>query len=169
MKFESSAQPQFRVMMGSKTGRQMINTQRVVMILSLAILAACEPMGPLPGGQLSGVVEALPENWASSSEMEVVQIETRSDSPYSINIWAVDFGDSIYIASGSGPKTEWVSHLEENPEIRLRLENNIYELVVVKVTDSAELVGVHARYVEKYDLQSDVTPQDAWVYRLDPR
>ena len=155
--------------MNSKTGRQMINMQRIVMILGLAILAACEPMGPLPGGQLSGTVEAFPSDWSSSSDMEIVQIETRSDSPYSINIWAVDVGDSIYIASGTGPKTEWVSHLEENPEIRLRLENKIYELVVVKVTDPAELDGVQARYVEKYDYQSDVALKDSWVYRLDPR
>ena len=106
---------------------------------------------------------------SSSSEMEVVQIETRPDSPYSINIWAVDVGSSIYIASGTGPKTDWVSHLEEEPAIRLRLENKIYELTVVKVSDPKELDRVYARYVQKYDYQSDVAPQDAWVYRLDPR
>ena len=156
-------------MMSLMISKQVIKMQRMVMVLGLVILTACEPTGPLPGGQLSGMVEPFPENWSSSSEMEVVQIETRPDSPYSINIWAVDVGRSIYIASGTGPKTDWVSHLEEEPAIRLRLENKIYELIVVKVSDPEELDRVYARYVQKYDYQSDVAPQDAWVYRLDPR
>ena len=142
---------------------------KLFLILSLMLLASCEPMGPLPGGQLSGTVVSVPENWAAFGDVEIMQIETRSESPYSINIWAVDVGTSIYIASGSGAQTEWVEHLQEDPGIRLRISDNLYELVVTKVTDTAELEEVHARYIEKYDYQTDVAPDDAWVYRLDPR
>jgi hypothetical protein len=143
--------------------------KKVFLILSLVFLASCEPMGPLPGGQLSGSVVPVPANWAASGEVEIMQIETRPESPYSINIWAVDFGTSIYIASGSGAQTEWVDHLQENPAIRLRIDDKLYELVATKVTDIAELEGLHARYIEKYEYQTDVAPEDAWVYRLDPR
>ena len=139
-----------------------------LLLASIAILA-CGPVGPLPGGQLEGTVQALPEDWSSSIELDTLQIETRPQSPYSINIWAVDIGSSIYIASGSGAQADWVEHLTDNPEVRLRIENKMYELFAVKVVDPAELENVHARYVEKYDYQSDVAPQDAWVYRLDPR
>lgn len=164
-----SALCHFRVMMASTIGRQVLNMLKIITILILILLASCEPMGPLPGGQLSGTLEPFPMDWSSSGDVDILQIETRLNSPYSINIWAVDTGNSIYIASGSGPQTEWVDHLKEDPNLRLRIEDKIYELIAIKVTDMTELDEVHARYVEKYDYQSDVNPQDAWVYRLDTR
>ena len=78
-------------------------------------------MGPLPGGELSGTVQAIPRDWSAARDMPIVQVETRPDSPYSINIWGVASGNNFYIGSGGGDESAWVGHLTEDSNIRLRL------------------------------------------------
>lgn len=143
---------------------------RILILLSALILASCEPMGPLPGGQLSGEVKAIPDNWSAYSEVEILQLETRPDDPYSLNIWGVGLGKDYYVASGGGGESSWVDHIIDNPEVRLRIDNNIFELKAVRVTDEEELALVLKRYKEKYDMEAQgEDAAQAWLFRLDRR
>lgn len=58
----------------------------------------------------------------------------RLEDPYSINIWGVEEGSNFYIGAGRGEESAWVIHLLENPEIRLRLGDELYLLKAVRVS-----------------------------------
>ena len=143
---------------------------RILILLSAFILVSCEPMGPIPGGQLSGEVKVTPNDWSAFSGVELVQLETRPDDPYSLNIWGVGLGKDYYIASGGGGESNWVDHILENSEVRLRIENNIFELKAVRITNEEELAQVLKRYKEKYDMEAQgEDAAQAWLFRLDRR
>jgi hypothetical protein len=143
---------------------------RILIFLSAFILVGCEPMGPIPGGQLSGEVKPIPDNWSAYSGVELLQLETRPDDPYSLNIWGVGLGKDYYIASGGGGESSWVDHIIDNPEVRLRIESNIFQLKAVRVTDEEELGLVLKRYKEKYEMEAQgEDAAQAWLFRLDRR
>lgn len=138
--------------------------------LTLTLLTACsEPFIVFSGGELSGQVEAPPEDWSALKSEETFQLEARPDDPYSVNIWAVGIGHDVYI--GTGPDgTRWSEYLSEDPRVRLRVGNTLYPLLARPVTEAAERRRVAEAYVDKYDLDHDANwVEDALVFRLDRR
>ena len=144
----------------------MLNRFFVTLCLGL-ILAACEPIGPLPGTGLSGQVVATPASWEPTNIVEVIQLET--SGPRSVNIWGVGLDTGYYVASSAGEKSTWASRITRDPEVRLRIEDNIYELRAEVVTDAEELARVGAAFQQKYELDAGEDFPEATLYRLDPR
>ena len=144
--------------------------QRVFTVLMLLIVVACQPIGPMPGGELGGAVKPVPTEWGELAKVETVQLETRPDSPYSVNIWGVALGANYYVAAGSG-ETSWTKHIAADANVRLRAGESIFELRAVHVTEAAELEQVRAAYSAKYEMSDDQKKQSgqATVYRLDRR
>ena len=142
---------------------------RALWILLLMTLAACEPMGPVAGGELSGTLATPPDDWTEAGTVENVLLETNPDDPYSVTVWGVDTGAAYYVASGGG-ETRWAKNLTKNGRVRLKVEDTLYELQAIRVTDAAELSTVYARYIAKYELDPMQNfAADAWVFRLDRR
>lgn len=139
-------------------------------VAATTLLAGCdEPFIVLSGGALSGEVVPPPADWSFMDDVEVVQLETRPEDPYSVNIWAVALGPDLYIATGEDG-TNWTKILETDRDVRLRADDKIYELRATPVVDPDERAAVAAAYVHKYDVDSD----DNWVavgqvFRLDRR
>ena len=106
-------------------------------VLSLALLA-CGPLGPLPGGRLSGEVAGAPPDWAFSDAEKNVQLETRPGDPYSVNVWGVAVGDHFYLASGQAGESKWAQYIVEDPEVRLRVAGTVYEMRAVRVEGETE-------------------------------
>jgi len=134
------------------------------------LLAGCaEPFIVMAGGALSGEVSDPPVDWTPLNSVEVVQLETSPLDPYSVNIWDAGIGPDIYVAT-SADGTNWTEHLDIDRNVRLRIENRIFELKAMPVTDPEERARVAEEYVRKYDVDAD----DNWVsegriYRLDRR
>ena len=145
---------------------------RVAVLLAFSVLVlACGPMGPFPGGRLSGSVAAdLPGDWSFADGRDTVQLETRSSAPYSVNLWGAGIGDRFYLASGGGGDARWVRYIAEDPNVRLRVGDTIYELRAVRVEDDAEAERFIEALKRKYGWEPS-TPEreDAWLFRLDPR
>ena len=121
----------------------------------------------IPGGQLSGEVQASPVKWIDVPE--VIQVETRPADPYSINIWGVGVGPDLYFATGEGGTT-WSKYVAEDNKVRVRINDSLHEFVAISVLDPTERSTVEAAYVSKYDLD----PADNWltagiIFRLDRR
>ena len=144
---------------------------RLAIAVALFVVAACEPIGPLAGGELEGEATPPPRTWTEADTAETVQLETRPADPYSINIWGVGIGPDYYVASGEGGETSWVEHIAADPHVRLRIGRDIYRLDAVRVTDTDELARVRERYATKYHRTDEQMAEaaGAWVYRLDPR
>jgi hypothetical protein len=145
---------------------------RYAALLSLSLLTlGCGPMGPFPGGSLSGdVATRLPADWSFSDEEANVQLETRPSDPYSINLWGVGIGDRFYLASGRGGEARWVKHIAEDPNVRLRVGSTIYELRAVRVPNETHADRFLEALKRKYDWEPSARERDkAWLFRLDPR
>jgi hypothetical protein len=132
-------------------------------------LTACEPIGPIPGGALAAEPAAAPADWTDVAREETVQVQTRPADPYSINIWGVAVGSDFYIAAARETNA-WVTYIEADPDVRLRIGTALYDLRAVRVTDAAELARVQNAYETKYDVgDKDNRPQERFVFRLDRR
>ena len=147
--------------------KRTIVIRQFLVLLAALLLVACEPMGPVAGKQLSGPVVSAPQSWDPLNEVAVVQLET--GDAYSVNLWGIGLGAHYYIASARGDDSSWSRHVERDPNVRLRVEGNVYELEAVVVTDPAEGELVKAEFKKKYDLDSDEDFPQAILYRLVPR
>jgi hypothetical protein len=143
---------------------------RFVLLALLPVSVACGPVWMLPGGRLSGETAPAPSDWTFSEAVKTVQLETRPGDPYSVNVWGAGIGDRFYLASGKGGEARWARYIDEDPEVRLRVGDTLYELRAVRVEDEAERERFLAALERKYDWQPEGNEgEDAWLFRLDPR
>ena len=156
--------------------------------MCLTLSAGCAPFLVFPGGQLRGtLVSSEVRDWGFTDESEFVEIETRPDRPYSVQVYGVGSGNAFYIASqgwrgalGSTDRAQWIGHLAEDPRIRLRVGDALYQLEGIRVDDDSEVERVRQLFLEKYGKAAESwgfwrgetqTPRasDAYVYRLESR
>jgi hypothetical protein len=122
---------------------------RVAAMLALSLFLACGPTLVLPGGRLGGTPSPPPVDWDWTEDVSTIQLETRPEDPYSVNIWAVGIGQKLYVHAGANRST-WVENMEVNTSVRVRVDKKIYRLVAVRVYDQAEFDAFSIAYEEKY-------------------
>lgn len=136
-----------------------------VCVLLLGV--GCDPLSMLPGGALSGTVRPTPEDWSFTDSVEVVQLETRPEDPYSVNVWGVAARGAFYVASGRGESNAWAKYISEDPRVRLRVNDDLYELRAVRTDDPSDREAFLAAAHEKYDFEVDEEQQvQAILFRL---
>ena len=129
-----------------------MKTSTMILCGLLVLSIGCSgPLVMIPGGELSGTLEPVPSDWTFSDDFEDVQLETRPGNPYSVNIWGVADGDRFYIASGRGLESAWAKHIESDPNVRLRIDEHLYELRAVRTDDPQDRVRFLAAVKKKYD------------------
>jgi len=136
--------------------------------LLLALALGCGPLVMIPGGELSGTPKPVPADWSFSDAVETVQLETRPADPYSVNVWGVGMGSRFYVVAAD-PDTRWAAHVAEDPRVRLRVGEDLYELRAVRAEDPAELDAFVASLQKKYDYEVDKEQRAQAVFRLEPR
>lgn len=133
------------------------------------VLTGCGPIWMLPGGELGGNVAPVPSDWAFSDAAETVQLETRPGDPYSVNIWGVGVGERFYVAAGDA-SSSWATHIAEDPNVRLKVEDSIFELRATRIEDEAEIEVCLAAIKRKYDFEPKPEQRgEATLFRLEPR
>ena len=138
-------------------------------LVLVALAAGCGPILLLPGGRLKGTVAVAPDDWAFTDDVSTVQLETSPEDPYSVNIWAVGLGPEIYLHAGANRST-WVENLEADPNVRLQVEDAIYELEASRVKGQDEFDRFSDAYEQKYGRRprnEDV--EEAYLFRLQAR
>jgi len=144
-------------------------TRAALLAVALLVGACATPVFTIPGGRLGGpVVTAAVDDWGFTRDVETIQLETRPDDPYSVNVWCAGKGPALWVAAGSESNT-WARNLVADPRARVRVgEERVYELQAVRVTDPAEVELVMSLYEAKYDWKPDPDAPRT-VFRLDPR
>ena len=135
-------------------------------------LAACGPVGPIPGGKLEGEVVAEPvDDWSFTNPHETIQLETRLEDPHSVTVWCVAQEGRLYIPSRHPEKKRWVQHVAEDARVRVRVADRIYPASIARVTDRAELEAVVPLLIRKYELDPPDAEEekDVWVFRVESR
>ena len=118
-----------------------------------AVLSGCGgPMLMIPGGALAGEVVTTPVTDWSFVEATFVDLETRPEDPYSVELNYIVRGDELFIDPAEG-KT-WLDHLRANPLARVRFGRKVYPVRAVLVGQPGELEGFDA---------------DRYIYRLESR
>jgi len=122
-------------------------------LLSLVVLlASCSgPVGPIPGGRLSGTpVDGQVRDWSFASAWENAEIETNPSDPHSVKVNYFLVDKQIYLEIGEeGDWNRWRRYIRADPRLRVRFGDNVYSAVAVVVTDAEELGAVRAACAEK--------------------
>ncbi len=127
-----------------------------VFVGALAAAGCSEPFVTIPGGELSGADRQPPETWGEVPD--TIQLETRPVDPYSINIWGVGIGGDLYVAT-SGGGTAWTEFIEDDHNVRVRIDDGLYRLQATLVDEAVERGRVAMAYSDKYE----VNPHEGWV------
>lgn len=153
-------------------------------IVKFAFVAAfmfvgCGPLGPIPGGALSGPVGPTEiDDWSFAAEVENAQLETRPEDPHSVNTWFASVDSRLYVPTSMilGPKTptkrSWVAHVDEDDRVRIRLGETVFERRAQRVPDgSDEYEAALAALETRYEIKPEERDPERliWIFRLDAR
>lgn len=128
------------------------------------------PLGPIPGGALSGPVNATESPDWSKIEKEL-ELEIRPSKPWSLHIWGVVIDGELYSPSAFGEKRRWPKVVLEDPRVRLRTNGQVYERNLERVTDPELKKRIGAALIAKYDLDPKKAESDdtTWFFHYAPR
>ena len=139
-----------------------------------SILLGIGPCWLLPGGELSGEVETdLPADWSFVDELgSDCALETRPGDAHSITVTCYSAAGTLYVGAMQAPRKRWPKYVIEEPEVRYRAGETIYEMraVLVETEDERRSAYRARRRLSGDDLPPDVeVPEDYWIFRLEPR
>ena len=124
-------------------------------LASLVFAGAFGCGGPFlvfPGGALRGeVIEEPVADWSFVTD-SFIDIETRPEKPYSVELNYIVKEGKLYIDPAEGRR--WLDHIRSDPRVRVRFSGKIYPMKAVLVGRPGELDG--------FD-------EDRFIYRLDAR
>jgi hypothetical protein len=118
------------------------------LVCALVLLTGCSYI-PIAGGELEGTVMPAPASWPQVAMTKVIELETNPAQPYSVKLWVIAMGSSLYVHAGAN-HTTWVENIEQNPHVRILIEESIYELEAARVTAADEFGRFSDSYEKKY-------------------
>ncbi len=141
----------------------------LIAVSSLFLVAGCGPFLLLPGGKLDGTTAPAPNDWSFSDKVKTVQIETRLEDPYSVNIWAVGMGPFLYVHAGTN-RSRWVENMEADSDVRVRFKSTLYDVRASRVEGQDEFTQFSDAYEEKYGSRPrNENVAKAYLFRLEAR
>ena len=124
----------------------------LVLLTSLLVISCGGPFLVFPGGRLAGeVVSERISDWSFAQD-HFVDVETRPDDPYSVELNYVIKEGNLYIDPAEGRR--WLDYIRADPNLRVRFGDKIYPVMAVLVGKPGELEGFDS---------------DRFIYRLDSR
>jgi hypothetical protein len=139
------------------------------LVLTASIAACSRPFLLLPGGALEGSTAAIPDGWSFTDAVETVQLETRPSDPYSVNIWVIALDENLYVHAGANRST-WVENIEADRNVRLQVDDSIFELAASRVDGQEEFDRFSDAYERKYGRRPrNENVGEAYLFRLTPR
>ena len=148
-----------------------MNNSIFTLLLLSVLLSACEPSDSRPGLWLSGDVEAFPSDWSFADDFKLisVQVATPYGLPHSITIWCVQVNGSLYIAARAPESKRWPGWVENDPVIKLKFGDRLFEGRLRRIDDADEISPVSAAYAVKYQLTQDLASTEgpgSWFWQV---
>ena len=107
------------------------------------------------GAFRSGEVVASPENWDFLKEREEMEIQTYNPNT-SRTLWVPVVDGKLYIVSGYMNSTigrlwkQWPTYIEQDNRILIRVDDNIYEQRLNRITEGPIAAAVMSEVARKY-------------------
>ncbi len=110
---------------------------RRILLLAGVFVAGCSgPFMVFPGGAIPG--DTAPYDLTVvDAEVNVLQLETNPEDPYSVNLGFFRIGEDIYIDPAEDRR--WYQHIKADPRVRIRFDGAsvVHEMQTEAVTDPA--------------------------------
>jgi len=152
-----------------------LSVNLVALVALLLLTTACNgPLGPIPGGKLSGRVsdEAILD-WSFAADVDVIQMETRPDDPHSVNTWVGVYDGKLYVPTSlirgdAEPGNRgWVKHVAADPRVRLRINGTIYPATASRVMDQDQVDTIRNQLLLKYAEEPTEHSSAAWLFVME--
>ena len=142
----------------------MLRLARVLGGITILVgLGACEPRDDQPGLWLGGEAGTLPADWTFTDDHREIAVEVAT--PYlirhSVTIWCAQVDGTLYIAAGAPETKNWPGWVADDPNVRLKIGDDVYAVVLDQLGDEAEIAPVQQAYVRKYELKT-MPPARYW-------
>ena len=123
-----------------------------------------------PGLWLKGEVVSTPvSDWSFTDKIQTIKIQTQTPIllPYSVSIWCAVYNNNLYVTSYRGRR--WVEDIVNNPHVRLKIGDRVFERNLALVNDPGEKAGVLQAKWEKYPQWKVPSVATAAVFRVLPQ
>jgi hypothetical protein len=148
---------------------EQLAVKRCVLLATVVLLLSACGYVPFSSGKLEGTVTPVPADWSGLAEASIVQLETNPDDPYSVKLWVIGLGSSLYVHAGDN-LANWVAYIQQNPDVRLLMDGSIYELRAERVRDAAEFERFSGAYEKKYGSRPrNENVAEVYLFRLEAR
>jgi hypothetical protein len=143
-------------------------------VLVVATTGCIDPKDRRPGLRLGGdVVRDIPSDWGFTDEFKEVAIEVKTPYllPHSVTISCAAADGRLYVAARNPDSKRWPGWVERNPDVRLGIGKNVYEVRLAPLDDSNQVDAARSAYSHKYN-RPDARPEGGppmRYWRVEPR
>lgn len=118
------------------------------------LLAGCGPQETRAGFLLGGADAPVPQDWRFTDENKeiAIQVHTPYLIPHAVTIWCAQVDGQLYLGASAPQTKRWPGWVDKNPDVRLRIGDNVYSVRLVPLDDPNVIAGVQAAYGAKYQL-----------------
>jgi hypothetical protein len=149
-------------------------------LLALAIVGAGiarlvinGPIGPLAGGQLDGSERPAPADWNFTNEYLTIAVEVQPDDPHSVTVVCFVSNGELYVPARDAAEKDWPQMALADGRARIRVGEDLYPVLLVRVEDDSERERVFLAAGEKYPRLAEQSggqiPDGVWLFRADRR
>jgi hypothetical protein len=119
--------------------------------LAWARLFHAGPLGPIPGGRLSGEpASELPANWSFANRDPYLLVESRAFFlPWSGRVWFLAHAGRLHLLLPGFFGDDLKRRLDADPRLRVEFDGQVYEQVAVAVTDDAAIGALMASVLRR--------------------
>lgn len=134
------------------------------------------PLGPFPGGAMTGELVAAPvTDWSAilpaNPEMsERIELQVYTANPRAITTSYVVRDGKLYVFALLGARKTWPALAVADERVVIRRDGKLYPLRAVRVTDPAELAPLAEQLHElEPGATADANALPTWYFRMEPR
>lgn len=121
----------------------------------VALLGCFGPEDRRPGMRLPGDrLAATPSDWGFTNDHKEIAIEVQTPYllPHSVTIWCAEVDGALYVGARNPESKHWPGWVDRNPEVRLGIGSDVFEVRLVPLDDPARIDRVRRAYAAKYAL-----------------
>lgn len=151
----------------------------IVTCLALVLVALSitgfGPRNRTPGLWIKGNLVTTPvADWSFTDKYPTVEVQTRTwyRIPHSVTIGCVAYGGQLYLTSVYPPGVKypygrnWNENVARDPHVRIKIGDQLYDRVLVRITDQALKTAVLKAKAAKYPNQRVVPSTQVQLFHV---
>jgi len=140
----------------------------IVLLVVLVRRFSDGPLGPLPGGRLSGELAEALTIQLDHPTGGLIELQVNPESPRSLTVWGLPHRDELYVPSVFAERKSWPSEVLEDPRVIVRWKGKLYPRRAVRVRDAELLADLHQAIAAANTNSSPdrLAAPSTWYFRL---